>query len=176
MRGASDRGAHVRGAKSDTHLKRSAVNRSNCWIFVVIDHHLTRDHKVSAIDVLKDRLKQNIWIINSKNFNVKYLREAHEVVFYLSSNLDTKGFIGIGVLASKPRPLTASEIAKHGSPSSQFDRAVDLRNTKIWLQVKPAATLVSQLGFVKNKRRWGVYFERGIINLPKPDFELIMGA
>ncbi len=175
MSSASDRSASG-GAKSDTPVKTGNAHRSNCWIFAVVDQHQTSDRKVPALDVLKDRLKRNIWIVNSKNVNVKYLREADEVVFYLGGSHGEKGFTGVGVLASEPRPLTASEITKHFSLSPQFDEAVSLRDAKIWLQVKPAATLVPQLSFIKNKRRWGAYLEGGIINLPKPDFELIISA
>ena len=176
MRGASDRSTQGKGPESDTPERNSEANRSTCWILAVVDHRLTRDRKVSAIDVLKERLKQNIWLVNPKNVNVKYLREGDEVVFYPGSSVDEKGFIGVGVLASEPRPLTAPETTKYGSPSSQFDKAVSLRDTKIWMQVKPAATLVPQLSFIKNKRKWGVYLEGGIINLPKPDFELIISS
>ncbi|MCL4437340.1 MAG: EVE domain-containing protein [Thaumarchaeota archaeon] len=176
MRGASDRSAQGNGAESETPVTSGEGNRSNCWILAVVDHRLTQDRKVSAIDVLKERLKQNIWLVNSKNVNVRHLSEGDEVVFYLGNRAGEKGFVGVGILASEPRPLTASETSKYGSPSSQFDKAVSLRDTKIWLQVKPAAALIPRLSFIKNKQRWGVYFEGGIINLPKPDFELIISA
>ncbi len=176
MRGASDRSTQGSRTESDTPEGSSEANRSSCWIFAVVDHRPTRDRKTPAIDVLEERLKQNIWLVNSKNVRVKYLREGDEVVFYLGSRVDEKGFVGVGVLASKARTLTALEITKYGSPSSQFDKAASLRDAKIWPQVKPVAALVPQLRFIKNKQRWGAYFQGGIINLPKLDFELIIRA
>lgn len=150
-------------------------DQSNCWIFIVVDH-LIGSRTVSAMDVLKDRLERKIWIVNSKNPNVKHLREGDEVIFYLGRSRRERGFIGIGVLASKPRSLMKLDGVEYASPSSKFDQVVELRDVKLWEKVKPVVKIVPRLGFIKNKRNWGIYLQGGIVRIFKRDFELIVEA
>lgn len=152
----------------------SRLDGSTCWAFIVVDH-LVEGKTVSARDVLIDRVNRKMWVVNSKNPNVKRLRKADEVIFYLGCKGE-RGFAGIGVLNSKPRPITASDSIEYGSPSSKFDRVVELKDVNLWKKTKPVANIVPRLSFIKNKRSWGAYLQGGIVRIPKADFELLIEA
>ncbi len=165
---------------SDPELNESITGEgagggSNRWMFIVVDH-LIGDKTVLAKNVLADRVKQKIWLLNSKNPRLRYLREGDEVIFYLGGKGGSRGFAGIGVLTSDPRPLKGSESAKFGLSSSKFDQVVELRDLKLWRRVKPVGRIVPRLNFIKKKESWGAYLQGGIIHISKQDFELLIEA
>ncbi len=162
----------------DPEGNRSSISEgdsSNCWVFIVVNHQID-GQMMFAKDVLADRMKRKIWLVNSKNPNVKRLNEGDEVIFYLGGKQGGRGFAGIGVLTSKPCALSGSNYAKYGSPSSRFDKVVELRDLRLWKKVKPVAKIVPRLNFIKNKRSWGAYLQGGIVRISKQDFELLIEA
>jgi hypothetical protein len=109
---------------------------------------------------------------HGKASGLKRLSAGDQLVFYSSKTAlhdgePLKAFTAIGRVSDDD--LYQVEMAPDFKPWR--------RNVKFAAcQEAPIAPLIDQLGFIRNKQRWGYAFRFGLFEIPEADFELIRAA
>ena len=145
------------------------------WTFVVRDH--TYQGKIIlARDVLADRVRNKFWSLNSRARNVRKLMKGDKVVFYLASS-EGRGFMGRGVLAGKAHPMTIEQrFHIIGSPSINFDYAVEFSEAEIWPRLVPIDLLADRMPLLLGRKNPARVFRGSVIRLTERDYEIVLEA
>lgn len=153
---------------------------SNCYLFVVSgERDSASGRRTLARELLQRRLAVGRWPLNARTPHQRDLVPGDEIVFYVAgADPERSCFVATGVVTG---PRVESErcndrgaswigLARH----RLFDVPVSLKT----LFAKPleVAPLIPSLAFVKNKERWGTYFQGGVRRIPRADFERIIRA
>jgi len=143
------------------------------WAFIVRDH--TYQGKIIlARDVLADRVRNKFWSLNSRARNVRKLKEGDKVVFYLTSS-EGRGFMGRGVLAGEAHPMTIEQrFHIIGSPSINFDYAVEFREAEMWPRLVPLDLLANRMPLLLGRKNPARVFRGSIIRLTERDYEIVL--
>ena len=143
------------------------------WAFIVRDH--TYQGKIIlARDVLADRVRNKFWSLNSRARNVRKLKEGDKVVFYLTSS-EGRGFMGRGVLAGEAHPMTIEQrFHIIGSPSINFDYAVEFREAEMWPKLVPLDLLTDRMPLLLGRKNPARVFRGSIIRLTERDYEIVL--
>lgn len=141
------------------------------WVFVVKDHqHLGRI--IPAREVLVNRVKNKFWSLNSRARYVKRLRQGDRVVFYVASRIE-RGFMGRGVLAGEPHPMT-DEQRFHiiGMPSEAFDYTVEFSEAEIWSKPITIEEVKDKMPYLKGRVK--IFFRGSIIRISEEDYKTLI--
>ena len=143
------------------------------WAFIVRDH--TYQGKIIlARDVLADRVRNKFWSLNSRARNVRKLKKGDKVVFYLTSS-EGRGFMGRGVLAGEAHPMTIEQrFHIIGSPSINFDYAVEFREAEMWPRLVPLDLLAYRMPLLLGRKNPARVFRGSIIRLTERDYEIVL--
>ena len=143
------------------------------WAFIVRDH--TYQGKIIlARDVLADRVRNKFWSLNSRARNVRKLKEGDKVVFYLTSS-EGRGFMGRGVLAGEAHPMTIEQrFHIIGSPSINFDYAVEFREAEMWPKLVTLDLLADRMPLILGRKNPARVFRGSIIRLTQRDYEIVL--
>jgi hypothetical protein len=153
---------------------------SNCYLFVVNgERDSMSGHRSPARDVLQRRLADGRWPLNARTPHQRDLAAGDEIVFYVAgADPEQSCFVGTGVVTGSrvQSDRTGSNVPSWIglAESKLFD--VPVRLGAFFADPLQAAPLISSLGFVKNKERWGTYFQGGVRRIPRDDFEQIIRA
>ena len=145
------------------------------WAFIVRDHTY-QGKTILARDVLADRVRNKFWSLNSRARNVKKLKKGDKVVFYLTSS-EGRGFMGRGVLAGEAHPMTIEQrFHIIGSPSINFDYAVEFREAEMWPKLAPPDLLADRMPLLLGRKNPARVFRGSIIRLTERDYEIVLEA
>jgi len=124
--------------------------------------------------IFNQRMQDCFWGIGEKTPNRKNLKKGNKVVFYMAS--PQKVFAGTATLNSSCFMLNDSQKNEysHGKEFYSPIYGVLLKDIEIWSTPKPVLELLPYLQFIDNKRHWGSYFQGGVRQLEKVDFEVII--
>jgi len=143
------------------------------WAFIVRDHTY-QGKTILARDVLADRVRNKFWSLNSRARNVRKLKEGDKVVFYLTSS-EGRGFMGRGVLAGEAHPMTIEQrFHIIGSPSINFDYAVEFREAEMWPKLIPLDLLANRMPLLLGRKNPVRVFRGSIIRLTERDYEIVL--
>ena len=143
------------------------------WAFIVRDHTY-QGKTILARDVLADRVRNKFWSLNSRARNVRKLKEGDKVVFYLTSS-EGRGFMGRGVLAGEAHPMTIEQrFHIIGSPSINFDYAVEFREAEMWPKLVPLDLLADRMPLLLGRKNPARVFRGSIIRLTERDYEIVL--
>ena len=143
------------------------------WAFIVRDHTY-QGKTILARDVLADRVRNKFWSLNSRARNVKKLKKGDKVVFYLTSP-EGRGFMGRGVLAGEAHPMTIEQrFHIIGSPSINFDYAVEFREAEMWPKLIPLDLLANRMPLLLGRKNPVRVFRGSIIRLTERDYEIVL--
>ena len=145
------------------------------WAFIVRDH--TYQGKIIlARDVLADRIRNKFWSLNSRARNVRKLEKGDKVIFYLTSS-EGRGFMGRGILAGKAHPMSIEQrFHIIGSPSINFDYAVEFSEAEMWPKLVPLNLLAGRMPLLLGRKNPARVFRGSIIRLTEKDYEIVLEA
>ena len=143
------------------------------WAFIVRDH--TYQGKIIlARDVLADRIRNKFWSLNSRARNVKKLERGDKVIFYLTSS-EGRGFMGRGILAGRAHPMSIEQrFHIIGSPSINFDYAVEFSEAEMWPKLVPLNLLADRMPLLLGRKNPARVFRGSIIRLTERDYEIVL--
>lgn len=153
----------------------------NFFMFVVTGERTeAKRGSESAREVLMRRIESGRWPLNPRTPHQRDLQAGDRVVFYLSGSkeLDRSSFVATAIVLGE---RVKSERQEAGLPawlgtarSVLYD--VPVGSARVFERPVPAPRLVEGLEFVKNKEKWGTYFQGGVRKIPQIDFETIVAA
>ena len=120
------------------------------WIFVM------RSHAQKCLSQINEKK----WILNDNTTNKSNLKKGDQVLFYVAGPHRQK-IIANAVISSKLK-------------KNNEELSVGLYKINIWKNRLLITTLIPNLEFIKNKEKWGIHFQGGVIPITKKDFRLIM--
>ena len=127
-----------------------------------------------ARDVLADRVRNKFWSPNSRARNVRKLKKGDKMVFYLMSS-EGRGFMGREVLAGEAHPMTIQQrFHIIGSPSINFDYAVEFREAEMWPKLVTLDLLADRMPLLPGRKNPARVFRRSIIRLTEGDYEIVL--
>lgn len=140
------------------------------WIFVITNHP---EHNLTSEEILDQRVRDRFFGLGEKTPNRRSLQAGDSAVFYLGNPI--KAFAGTAVLNGPSFQLSPREIDEisHGSPFYRAAFGVRLGEINLWKERRSVENLLSQLGFIENKKSWGTYFQGGVKGISERDFETI---
>ncbi len=147
----------------------------NYWIFIVKDHvHMGR--VIPAREVLADRVRNKFWSLSARARNLKKLEKGDKVLFYITESRE-RGFMGRGILAGLPHPITEEQrFHVIGEPSIGFDYAVDFEEAEIWDQVITLNQVKDKMPLLRRMRNPSRAFRGAIRRITEEDYEAVVQA
>lgn len=133
---------------------------------------ISSDGKKTGFDIFKDRIKENKWPIYVKTPQSRNLSVGKNVVFYIAGSGEKKQcFIGTAkikkIIDNKDTNL---------DPNQEFKKIlfyVEFENINIFDKSLSIKDHMNNLNFIKNKEKYGLYFQGGICKINKQSFEYI---
>lgn len=119
------------------------------WIFVMAGNK----------NEFLERVKKETWSIYSRTTNRNRIRKGDRVLFYLAGPHRQK--------------IIASSILNSELKKEKEDFIVSLAEIEIWKKQVPIQSLIDLLEFIKNKTKWGVHMQGGIVSISKKDYVTI---
>jgi len=116
--------------------------------------------------------RRKVWGVMTKR-EISKVKKGDKLVIYLKQEK-------ISDETKEPRIVAIYEVVSDAFEDSSkvFDRdypyRVKLKPIKILDEPLKFKTLIPQLSFIKNKRAWGAYLQKPMVELPEKDLELIM--
>jgi len=123
-------------------------------------------------DVVNFLLESNIWVFSSYAPNLKYLSEGDRVVIYLAGK-GKRFFAADFTIACKPYEVKPE--SNEPDWLMMFPIRIDIINVKIWSKNLPIGDVIEQLGFIKDKKNYGLYFRQSTRVIEEKDFSTIVG-
>ena len=114
-------------------------------------------------DEFKTRVDGKKWPIFKTTHHRNELRIGDVIMFYLAGKENMK-ILGTAKISSKLKT------------DSEFDYSIDISDIDIWKKPKPLKKFLDSLGFIRNKDKWGMSLQGGIIPLPKKDYAVLYQA
>ena len=124
------------------------------WIFVT----------TNTEDELRKRIDEKSWPIFNHTRHRDDLGKGDQVIIYHGGKFGGKKFVGTFTISSK--------ITRPGAEDYSIKMS---KITKLEHPVK-ASDIIGNLGFIKRKDNWGIYFQGGVSRIPKQDYNTILSA
>lgn len=133
------------------------------WIFVSVPY---TDFNMGTIREMAEKMKvSKKWPIGKNTPLRQKLSENDRVLFYQGGEKGRK-IVGSAELGSR---------LISGGENSLFD-FVMIRKVALWKKSVEIKTVLNKLSFIKNKKRWGIYFRGGVIKIAEKDYKEILRA
>tara|TARA_B100001142_G_C14104359_1_gene566523 strand:+ start:244 stop:693 length:450 start_codon:yes stop_codon:yes gene_type:complete len=140
---------------------------TNYLIFV------SSDGKKAGLDIFNERIEENKWPIYSKTPQLQNVKEGKNVVFYIAGAGDKKqSFIGY----AKIKKIIENKVSGI-DPNQEFKQVlfyVQFEGLKIFKNEILIKDHIDNLDFIKNKEKYGLYFQGGICKINKKSYEYII--
>ena len=134
---------------------------------------------LAALDVLEARISEGRWPLNRTTPNRNAVRGGDNLLLYVAQNSGGASagcFVGSAIAVSgaqeSRRQLSTSREWLGGVVPTRISLPFRLEQ-RFHVPVR-AAPLVPQLGFIKDPRWWGLWFQRGIVRIGPDDFATII--
>lgn len=109
-----------------------------------------------------ERIREKKWPIYSRTSNRNKIKSRDRVLFYLAGPHRKK------IIA---RSVLSSELKKE-----KENFTIALAKIDVWKKHVSVQPLIDSLDFIKNKAKWGVHMQGGVVHLSDKDYDLIVGA
>ena len=134
---------------------------------------ISSDGAKDAMDIFDERIKSNLWPIYDKTPQIINLKEGKKVIFYIAGNTkNSQHFIA---------SATIDKIIKNSE--SIIDPNQNLRLVKFYINFKNFLKFdknvsvrenMDDLTFIKNKEKYGLYFQGGICKIDQTSYSYIL--
>lgn len=108
----------------------------------------------------QERIKLKKWPIYKRTNHRRKIRKGDKILFYLAGSHRRK-IVADGILGSNLK-INGEEFL------------IDISKIKLWKRQILLKPLVESLEFVKNKEKWGVFMQGGIVRITDRDFETLL--
>jgi hypothetical protein len=144
---------------------------TNHWIFIVTDRP---ELGLSADEIYRTRMSDKFWGLNKGTPFCKLIKKGDRVVFCYGA----KKFIGSATLDSGSFELDDEERAKfsHGVEFYTTEDGVRLTDVDKWQIAKDIVEVLDYLPFIKKKDQYHAYFQGGIRQISKQEYDVIVGG
>jgi len=132
---------------------------NNHWIFVITEYS---NYNSGLKETLEELNREHKWKIGLRTQNKQQLKKNDKSIFYVSGN-DRMYFAASAVLNSN--------FINERDPIYGYVR---LRNLCFFDKPVFTKPILGNLDFIKNKKHWGLHFQRGIVKISKRDYDKII--
>ena len=133
---------------------------------------ISSDGKKTGFDIFNDRIKENKWPIYVKTPQLQNVSVGKNVVFYIAGTGEKRqSFIG----TAKIKKIVNNNNTNL-DPNQEFKQIlfhVEFENINIFNKSISIKDHIDNLDFIKNKEKYGLYFQGGICKINKQSFEYI---
>lgn len=133
---------------------------------------ISSDGKKTGFDIFNDRIKENKWPIYVKTPQLQNVSVGKNVVFYIAGTGEKRqSFIG----TAKIKKIVDNNNTNL-DPNQEFKQIlfhVEFENINIFNKSLSIKDHIDNLDFIKNKEKYGLYFQGGICKINKQSFEYI---
>ena len=132
---------------------------------------ISSDGKKTGFDIFNDRIKENKWPIYVKTPQLQNVSVGKNVVFYIAGTGEKQSFIG----TAKIKKIVDNNNTNL-DPNQEFKQIlfhVEFENINIFNKSISIKDHIDNLDFIKNKEKYGLYFQGGICKINKQSFEYI---
>ncbi|MCA9944440.1 MAG: EVE domain-containing protein [Anaerolineales bacterium] len=144
--------------------------------YILITSNLkTATGMISAREIIKELLSQEYWLMSDRTRNRRRIKAGDQVLFY-AAGLGNGVFMAQAAVVAAPVPFTPrspSELITELGYVFPAMYRFQIANPTYFTPPIAAKPLVEKLSFIRNKQRWGGYFQGGSIEIPQEDFALI---
>ena len=134
---------------------------------------ISSDGKKTGFDIFNDRIKENKWPIYVKTPQLQNVSVGKKVVFYIAGAGEKRqSFIG----TAKIKKIVDNNNNTNLDPNQEFKQIlfhVEFENINIFNKSLSIKDHIDNLDFIKNKEKYGLYFQGGICKINKQSFEYI---
>ena len=134
---------------------------------------VSSDGKKTGLDIFNERIKKNKWPIYSKTPQQLNIKEGKKVVFYIAGAGEKKqSFVGTAQIKSIIDNNTVST-----DPNQEFKSVlffIEFKNLKVFNEEIKIKEHLNKLDFIKNKKKYGLYFQGGICKINQESYEYIL--
>lgn len=130
------------------------------WIFVSTPYSEFNSGAIRGI--IKASKQPTKWAIGRRTVHRNRIAVGDKVLFYQAG--EVKGFVGMGEIASA--------LQKHKEGFFDFLLVKDI---VLWKRPVLVKDILCSLSFIKNKERWGAYFQGGVRMIGTYDYDSIIG-
>ena len=139
---------------------------TNYLIFV------SSDGKKTGLDIFNERIEENKWPIYNKTPQLQNVKEGKNVLFYIAGAGDKRqSFVANGKIKNVIENRTT--VIDDNQEFKQVLFYVEFENMKIFDQEINIKDHMDNLNFIKNKDKYGLYFQGGICKINKQSYEYI---
>ena len=133
---------------------------------------ISSDGKKSGFDIFNERVQENKWPIYNKTPQLKNVKEGKNIVFYIAGDGEKRqSFIGSAKIKSIIDDKNTAVDANQEFKQVLFH--VEFKELKIFDKDIKIKDHINNLDFIKNKEKYGLYFQGGICKIDQQSFEYI---
>ena len=140
---------------------------TNYLIFV------SSDGKKTGLNIFNERIEENKWPIYNKTPQLQNVKEGKNVLFYIAGAGDKRqSFIG----CAKIKNIIENKVTDI-DPNQEFKQVlfyVQFEDLKIFKEEITIKAHIDNLDFIKNKEKYGLYFQGGICKINRESYEYII--
>ena len=134
---------------------------------------ITSDGKKSGFDIFNERVQENKWPIYNKTPQLKNVKEGKNVVFYIAGEGEKRqSFIGSAKIKSIIDNKNTAVDANQELKLVLFH--VEFKELKIFDKDIKIKDHINNLDFIKNKEKYGLYFQGGICKIDQISYNYIL--
>jgi predicted RNA-binding protein len=129
---------------------------------------------VSALDIVKTLLKEGFWAFSPAAPVKHKLTDDEKIVFYIGG----KGrhyFVAHGQVKNTVHMASEKQVKTLEKLGLQFmNMTIEIRNVKWFKEPVELKPLIKQLGFIADKKNYGLSLRLPVREISKRDYELIV--
>ena len=134
---------------------------------------ISSDGKKSGFDIFNERVQENKWPIYNKTPQLKNVKEGKNVVFYIAGEGEKRqSFIGSAKIKSIIDNKNTAVDANQELKLVLFH--VEFKELKIFDKDIKIKDHINNLDFIKNKEKYGLYFQGGICKIDQISYNYIL--
>jgi len=134
---------------------------------------ISSDGKKSGFDIFNERVQENKWPIYNKTPQLKNVKEGKNVVFYIAGEGEKRqSFIGSAKIKSIIDNKNTAVDANQELKLVLFH--VEFKELKIFDKDIKIKDHIDNLDFIKNKEKYGLYFQGGICKIDQISYNYIL--
>lgn len=120
-----------------------------CWIFVMVGNQ----------SEFIEMIKMKRWPIYKRTNNRMNIKKGDKILFYLAG--------------SHRRKIVADAVLSSSLKDDGDEFSIGISKIKLWKKQILIKSFVESLEFIKNKAKWGVFMQGGVVRITDKDFDLL---
>ena len=136
---------------------------------------VSSDGKKTGLEIFKDRIKKNRWPIYDKTPQLLNVKTGKNVIFYIAGSGEKKqSFIGTAKIKKKINTENGMS-----DPNQEFRKVlffIEFENFKFFNKSIQIKDHIEKLNFIKNKEKYGLYFQGGVCKIDKNSHNYIINC